>query len=311
MDIKKIGNFIKESRKTKGYKQKELADILHISDKTVSRWETGSGLPEMSMLMPLCEALEISINELLNGEKQAVVNEELLNDTIAYSIQEIETNQKNYKKKSLRFVLCCMSIVLLVSVLNGIGYLWNQRKFSATEVGVNEIKVMHDEDQDGLSDPFDMVESARAYIHTQPVFKSVYYAGGYPNDQFGVACDVIWQAFKGAGYDFKKMMDEDIADNPKTYPYVIQPDPNIDFRRIPNIQIFLERHAEKMSTFLDNPNDFQPGDILIYHDNIVLCSDIRNKDGFPFVIHLDPSGAKEDNSIQYATILGHYRFKYK
>lgn len=69
MDQIKIGKFIAERRKIKGYTQRQLADILRISDKTISKWERGNGFPEVSLLLPLCEELGISVNELLTGER--------------------------------------------------------------------------------------------------------------------------------------------------------------------------------------------------------------------------------------------------
>ena len=67
MDQVKIGKFIAECRKEKGLTQRELADILGISDKTVSKWERGNGLPDVSLMLPLCNLLGISVNELLSG----------------------------------------------------------------------------------------------------------------------------------------------------------------------------------------------------------------------------------------------------
>ena len=69
MDLKKIGAFIASVRKEKGLTQKELADKLYISDKTVSKWETGKGLCDVTIMEPLCKELDITINELLSGEK--------------------------------------------------------------------------------------------------------------------------------------------------------------------------------------------------------------------------------------------------
>ncbi len=69
MDQIKIGRFIAEERKNKGYTQRQLADILGISDKTISKWERGNGFPEISLLLPLCKELEISVNELLTGKR--------------------------------------------------------------------------------------------------------------------------------------------------------------------------------------------------------------------------------------------------
>ncbi len=69
MDQKKIGRLIAERRKTQNLTQRQLADLLSISDKTVSKWECGKGLPEVSLMLPLCDALRITVNDLLTGEK--------------------------------------------------------------------------------------------------------------------------------------------------------------------------------------------------------------------------------------------------
>ena len=69
MDQIKIGNFISTMRKEQGLTQRQLADKLLISDKTVSKWECGKGMPEVSLMLPLCDALGINLNELFSGEK--------------------------------------------------------------------------------------------------------------------------------------------------------------------------------------------------------------------------------------------------
>lgn len=67
MDAKKTGQLISESRKQHGMSQKDLADILNITDKAVSKWERGISFPDISMLIPLSEALGISLYDLLSG----------------------------------------------------------------------------------------------------------------------------------------------------------------------------------------------------------------------------------------------------
>jgi transcriptional regulator with XRE-family HTH domain len=69
LDQQRTGAFITELRKEKGYTQKQLADEIGVSDKAVSRWETGRGLPDTSVMPQLCESLSISLNELLAGER--------------------------------------------------------------------------------------------------------------------------------------------------------------------------------------------------------------------------------------------------
>lgn len=68
MDQKQIGKFIAERRRAQNLTQRQLADALFISDKTISKWECGNGLPEVSLMLPLCEKLGINVNELLSGE---------------------------------------------------------------------------------------------------------------------------------------------------------------------------------------------------------------------------------------------------
>lgn len=68
MDQKKIGKFIAALRKEKKLTQKEVAERLGISEKTISKWECGNGLPEVVYMEPLCDILGITVNELLSGE---------------------------------------------------------------------------------------------------------------------------------------------------------------------------------------------------------------------------------------------------
>ena len=69
MDCVRFGAFVAQLRKEKGLTQKELADLLHVTDKAVSKWETGKGFPDLKLLEPLAETLDISLVELLQGER--------------------------------------------------------------------------------------------------------------------------------------------------------------------------------------------------------------------------------------------------
>ena len=68
MDATKIGTFIAAERRAKGWTQRQLADKLQLTDKAVSRWETGKGLPDVSFLLPLAAALDVSVGELLRTD---------------------------------------------------------------------------------------------------------------------------------------------------------------------------------------------------------------------------------------------------
>ena len=69
MDNKKIGLFISKLRKEQGFSQKELAEKLSVTDKAVSKWETGRGIPDVSILQPLANIFDVTVGEILNGER--------------------------------------------------------------------------------------------------------------------------------------------------------------------------------------------------------------------------------------------------
>ena len=82
MDQIKIGRFIAENRRLQGLTQAQLAERLNITDRAVSKWETGRSLPDAALMLALCEILKISVNELLNGEKVTMENNQEKNEQI-------------------------------------------------------------------------------------------------------------------------------------------------------------------------------------------------------------------------------------
>ncbi len=87
--------------------------------------------------------------------------------------------------------------------------------YTAEQLGIEELYSMRDENGNGTDDYHDFVAGARAYVESGPLYQSIYYAGGYPDDDHGVCTDVIWHAFAHAGYTLKDMVDEDIAADPR------------------------------------------------------------------------------------------------
>ena len=114
MDQIKIGKFISETRKTLGITQRQLADALYISDKTVSKWECGKGLPEVSLMLPLCEELHITVNELLTGEK--IEETEYKKKAEENMMNLVQENQENRKRMALS-VICGVITVIAVAAL--------------------------------------------------------------------------------------------------------------------------------------------------------------------------------------------------
>lgn len=97
MDQEKIGSFLAENRKAKGFTQIEFAEKLGVSNKSVSRWETGKNMPDVSLFLPICDALDISVNELLIGERITTQEnkkaDEILVDTIQASNKKLKSAQ--------------------------------------------------------------------------------------------------------------------------------------------------------------------------------------------------------------------------
>jgi len=91
-------------------------------------------------------------------------------------------------------------------------------KKSETTVKIPRTLVGIDGDKDGIDDLDDIVKGARAEADRQPRYVNAYYQGGYPPETEGVCTDVIWRAFKDAGYNLKEMVDKDIRNNIRAYP---------------------------------------------------------------------------------------------
>ncbi len=175
----------------------------------------------------------------------------------------------------------------------------------------------------GIDDALDVVAGAREQIELKPKYKSNYYAGGYPPETEGVCTDVIWRAFQSAGYDWKAAIDADIAAHTDAYPRLRgeSPDPNIDFRRVPNLHTFLSRTAEELTTDVvawdaENLSLWQPGDIVIFgpgNNHIGIVSDERRRDGLPLVIHHAWGTPVEDSVLQYwgNQITSHFRVDFE
>lgn len=98
MDQMKIGKFIAEKRKEKKLTQQALADLIGVSNKTISKWECGNGMPEVSLMLPLCEALHITVNELLSGETLDISYQTKAEENLLGLIKDKEMEKISGKK---------------------------------------------------------------------------------------------------------------------------------------------------------------------------------------------------------------------
>ena len=114
IDVDKISIFIKNKRKELGITQSELAERLFVTEKAISRWETGKGTPNISLLIPLAKELQIDVSDLLNGE-ESKKNENNLEQLIEYN----EINKANKNNFKFKIIVFCY----ILSILSFLFYL--------------------------------------------------------------------------------------------------------------------------------------------------------------------------------------------
>ncbi len=175
----------------------------------------------------------------------------------------------------------------------------------------------HDQNHNGVPDALDIVHGARQEVLSRTRYDSKSYPGGYPPPGRGNDADVVWMGFQAAGYNLKEMVDQDV----QSYPYYyagLALDPNMDFRSVPVLTIFFQRHAVELTTEVkpgnvDNLVQWQPGDIVVFgppSDHIAIISDRRRKDGVPLVIHnAGPWATEGDYLTRWSSkIIYHFRY---
>ena len=117
MNQEKVGKFIKERRKVLNLTQEDLADKVGVSNRTISKWENGHGLPDYSILLSLCKALDVSINELLSGQDLTDENYQTM-----FEENVIKVMDYNNKKVKRQFNIKLLFIVLFIMLGLSIGY---------------------------------------------------------------------------------------------------------------------------------------------------------------------------------------------
>ncbi len=117
MDAKKIGTFLRELRKEKGLTQEQLAEVLNVSGRTISRWETGTNMPDLSVLIQIAEFYEVEVKEILNGERKGEIMDKELKETLS-KVADYNTLEKEKVLKigntafGFTFAVCVAMIVV-------------------------------------------------------------------------------------------------------------------------------------------------------------------------------------------------------
>jgi transcriptional regulator with XRE-family HTH domain/DNA-directed RNA polymerase subunit RPC12/RpoP len=112
MNLLKTGKFIAEQRKKNGLTQMQLAEKLNITDRAVSKWETGKSLPDSSIMLELCQILNISVNDLLSGEVVTMdnYNKELENNLLEMVKQKQEADKRLLRMETLAGLMACVPL---------------------------------------------------------------------------------------------------------------------------------------------------------------------------------------------------------
>ena len=115
MDQIKIGKFIAERRKSKKLTQASLAEKLNITDRAISKWETGKGMPDSSIMLELCSELDITVNELLSGEMIEMNN---YNESVEKNLLDMVKQKEEADKRllSMEIVIGVLSLIILLSL---------------------------------------------------------------------------------------------------------------------------------------------------------------------------------------------------
>ncbi len=122
MDQVKIGKFIAECRKKKNLTQMQLAEKLNITDRAISKWETGKSLPDSSVMLELCDVLGINVNDLFSGEVVTLdnYNKELENNLIEMIKQKEQADKRLLTVEIVMGIICLIPLlaaIVLVSVI--------------------------------------------------------------------------------------------------------------------------------------------------------------------------------------------------
>lgn len=124
MDAVKTGCLIAERRKQLNMTQKELAQKLHVSAQAVSKWERGLSFPDVSLLEPLAQQLDLTVSEVLSGSRDVTPQEELIRDSLRLSISQLGTKAQTWRK----FFLLAAVLLLVLSAWLGHSYVKNHAK---------------------------------------------------------------------------------------------------------------------------------------------------------------------------------------
>lgn len=255
----------------------------------------------------------------------------------------MEEERRRFNIKHLLIIILVLVIALAVVIsIRGFSFRKQYEPTTALAdflprfrlIDMDALGINTDADNDGINDQEDIMMGAKKQlikpatnIFTLESDEPNYYAGGDPPSDIAISTDIIARAFLEAGFILKEMVDEDISNNFDKYPLKknwgqTSTDPNIDYRRIQNLEIFFIRNGLSLGTVFsksdtENLESWYPGDVLFldmdgdgFADCAAIISDNTTRDGVPKVIYnyIQPGYTVEKDILGKVMISGHYRY---
>jgi len=255
----------------------------------------------------------------------------------------LEEDRRRFNIKHFLIIILVLIIALAVVVsIRGVSFKKEYEPSTALVeslprfrlIDMNSLGITGDYDNDGINDQEDILLGAKKQlihpavnIFSKSDDEPNYYAGGDPPSDLAISTDIIARAFLEAGFILKDLVYEDIKNNFDKYPLRKNwgqtiCDPNIDYRRIQNLEIFFNRNALSLGIIFnekipENLYSWFPGDIVFYDMNgdgftdcVSIISDSTTRTGVPRIIYnyIEPGYTTEENIIKERVITGHYRY---
>jgi uncharacterized protein YijF (DUF1287 family) len=258
----------------------------------------------------------------------------------------LDTSNINNRRFSLKYLIILIIILIIIlAIIISVSQFTFKKIYSPPTalvsilprfriVDMDNIGITSDSDSDGINDQKDILLGAKKQvdigaknIFIQGSNQSNYYNGGDPPPELAICTDIIARAFREAGFNLRDLVNEDIIKNFNSYPLrqiwgQNVADPNIDYRRIQNMEIFFKRNANVLFTNF-NSSDYEnletwlPGDVVFfdmdkdgYSDNAGILSDKTTRIGVLKVIYnyIDPGYTIEKDILGKVKITGHFRY---
>ncbi len=217
---------------------------------------------------------------------------------------------KKMIKKTFIYMIFIFILTIIVMLIMRSSF-FPKKYYKASDFNIKTVYSSVDYNKNNIDDYTDFVLGARKDANNKPTYVSKYYGDSYPPDNEGVCTDVIWRAFKKAGYSLRDMLNEDVIKYPEDYHYIENRDKNIDFRRVGNLHDFFKKYAISLTLDYKDIEEWQPGDIVIFGNDkhIGLVSDKRNSNGVTYIIHNGGQFNREEDYLNgFVEVTGHYRF---